>query len=68
MIPACGVTFRELDHADIVESGDELMVFLTMSDGSTVATLLPVVELIRRGRVIVGAADAPALYVVPALQ
>lgn len=66
MIPAPGVTFCELDSADVVD--DALSVFMLLSDGSLVGVCLPLAELIRRGRVLVEATPAPALRVVPVLQ
>ena len=59
MIPAPGVTFSELEAADVV--GEDLSVFLLLSDGSLVAVCLPIVDLIRQAHTIVAAVDAPVL-------
>ena len=59
MIPAPGVTFCELDSADVVD--DVLSVFMLLSDGSLVAVCVPIAELIRRGHTVVEAVDAPVL-------
>lgn len=66
MIPAPGVTFHELDSADVVD--DALSVFMLLSDGSLVAVCVPIAELIRRGHTIVEAVDAPAFCVAPLVQ
>ena len=47
MIPAPGVTFCNLDSADVVD--DVLSVFMLLSDGSLVGVCLPIADLIRRG-------------------
>ena len=63
MIPAPGVTFCDLDSADMVD--DVLSVFMLLSDGSLVGVCLPIAELIRQGHTIVEAVDAPAFCVDP---
>ena len=66
MIPAPGVTFCNLDSADVVD--DVLSVFMLLSDGSLVGVNLPIADLIRQGHTVVEAVDAPAFCVPPALQ
>ena len=66
MIPAPGVTFCNLDSADVVD--EVLSVFMLLSDGSLVGVCLPIDDLIRQGHTVVEAADAPAFGVDSALQ
>jgi hypothetical protein len=60
MIPAPGVTFSAIDSTNIVETGDQLSIWMSMSDGSLVAVYLPIAELIQRGSVIENGTRAPA--------
>ena len=56
MIPAPGVRLSELDSVEVI--GDDLSVFMLLSDGSLVAICLPIAELLRRGHTLVPAAPA----------
>jgi len=66
MIPRSGVKVSRLDDAEII--GDDLSLFLELTDGSVIALCLPIAELIRRGHTIIEAVDAPAFCVGPVLQ
>ena len=61
MIPPPDVTFCALDDVDVVD--DSLSIFMTLSDGSTVAVCLSIDELIGRGHTIIEASDGPAFRV-----
>ena len=52
MIPSPGVRFAAIDSTNLVETGDELSVWLEMSDGTLVGCYLPIGELIGRGHTI----------------
>ena len=60
MIPAPGVQFAALDSTGITEDGNELSIWLTLTDGSTVGVYLTVAELIRQGRCIVEPTHTPS--------
>ena len=66
MIPAPNVAFSALDDADIVD--DVLSVFMVLSDGSTIAAIIPIDELIARGHTVIEAEDAPAFHSLLVLQ
>ena len=66
MIPPPNVTFCALDDIEVI--GDDLSVFMLLSDGSTVAVCLPIDELVRRGYTIIEASDGPAFREVPILR
>lgn len=52
MTPAPGVTFSDIHSTAVVETGDQVSVWLTLSDGSLVAVYLSIAQLIAAGHCI----------------
>jgi hypothetical protein len=66
VIPRIGVVFSEIDDVDVVD--DALAVYLELTDGTIVAALLPIDEVIERAHEVITASDAPAMREAPLLQ
>ena len=66
MIPAPNVVFAALDDVDVVD--DAVGIYMELTDGSIVAALVPLTELIERAHCVIEAADAAAYSEAPVLQ